>query len=228
MFINYAVPDQARPKARREKTKAAVVKDSDPDSESGSATQSRRQRKWAPRVRTGCVSCRQRRIKCDEKKPACDNCTSKGRKCEGYEAWLVTWQPAQAAAAAAVPTPQPSPIKTPFPNIPEAQERQLFYLFRRHFVVDVSAVFPSDFWRRGALLACQEYPAAWHAALAIGAMYRSEQRSASGHGGLGSDSDDGAAAATAARLRQERDADEVAALKHCGRAMRLLAERWFS
>ncbi|KAJ6785550.1 hypothetical protein PWT90_06962 [Aphanocladium album] len=227
MLINYNDSDEGRPRANGKKTAGAVAKDSEPCSESGSATQLKRQRKWAPRARTGCVSCRygtclanpytrSRRIKCDEKKPACDNCTSKGRKCQGYEAWLVTWQPIQAsvAAAGAVTTSQPSPIKTPFPSIPSAQERQLFFLFRRHFVVDVSAVFPSDFWRRGSLMACQEYPAAWHAALAIGAVYRSEQRSV----GEGLDT------ATAALRRQERDADEVDAIKHCNKAMRLLAE----
>lgn len=155
------------------------------------------------------LSYRTRRIKCDEKKPACDNCTSKGRQCQGYEAWLVTWQPNQAAAV----IQQPSPNQSPFPAIPEPQGRQLFYLFRQNFVVDVSAVFPSDFWRRGALLACQEYPATWHAALAIGALYRSAQRSTEG-------ADD----AAIILQKEQKAADEVEALKHCSRSMRLLAE----
>ncbi|KAF7555389.1 hypothetical protein G7Z17_g2233 [Cylindrodendrum hubeiense] len=37
-----------------------------------------------PKVRTGCVVCKIRRVKCDERKPACLRCTSTGRKCEGY------------------------------------------------------------------------------------------------------------------------------------------------
>ncbi|KAJ4125746.1 hypothetical protein NW765_001520 [Fusarium oxysporum] len=45
------------------------------------------------KVKTGCLTCnarsngsrsRIRRVKCDEKKPACHRCTSTGRKCDGY------------------------------------------------------------------------------------------------------------------------------------------------
>ncbi|KAJ6441240.1 C6 transcription factor [Purpureocillium lavendulum] len=34
-----------------------------------------RQRKWHPRVFTGCVNCRRRHVKCDERTPSCSNCT---------------------------------------------------------------------------------------------------------------------------------------------------------
>ncbi|PSN61883.1 hypothetical protein BS50DRAFT_639154 [Corynespora cassiicola Philippines] len=34
------------------------------------------------RVRTGCLTCRQRHLKCDEKKPDCWNCIKSSRKCE--------------------------------------------------------------------------------------------------------------------------------------------------
>ncbi|RVX73733.1 hypothetical protein B0A52_02623 [Exophiala mesophila] len=43
------------------------------------------------KVKTGCMTCRKRRIKCDEGKPACRQCTSSLRKCEGYQppqTWL--------------------------------------------------------------------------------------------------------------------------------------------
>ncbi|KAK9240561.1 hypothetical protein V1525DRAFT_395344 [Lipomyces kononenkoae] len=36
------------------------------------------------RTRTGCLTCRKRRIKCDEAKPKCSNCTKSRRVCEGY------------------------------------------------------------------------------------------------------------------------------------------------
>ncbi|KAK9322486.1 hypothetical protein V1517DRAFT_260303 [Lipomyces orientalis] len=36
------------------------------------------------RTRTGCLTCRKRRIKCDEGKPKCANCTKSRRVCEGY------------------------------------------------------------------------------------------------------------------------------------------------
>ncbi|KAG8409794.1 hypothetical protein J3458_018876 [Metarhizium acridum] len=34
-----------------------------------------RQRKWHSRVFTGCVNCRRRHVKCDERTPSCSNCT---------------------------------------------------------------------------------------------------------------------------------------------------------
>lgn len=43
------------------------------------------------KVKTGCMTCRKRRIKCDEAKPACLQCTESLRKCEGYQppqTWL--------------------------------------------------------------------------------------------------------------------------------------------
>ncbi|KAK2012349.1 hypothetical protein LZ32DRAFT_605572 [Colletotrichum eremochloae] len=41
-------------------------------------------RKGQPKVRTGCLTCKSRKVKCDEAKPACVRCTSTGRRCEGY------------------------------------------------------------------------------------------------------------------------------------------------
>ncbi|KZL76080.1 C6 zinc finger domain protein, partial [Colletotrichum tofieldiae] len=38
-----------------------------------------------PKVRTGCVTCKRRRIKCDETKPSCQNCLKRRVTCEGYK-----------------------------------------------------------------------------------------------------------------------------------------------
>ncbi|KAK6461725.1 hypothetical protein DFJ63DRAFT_314356 [Scheffersomyces coipomensis] len=37
------------------------------------------------RTRTGCLTCRKRRIKCDERKPSCFNCERSKKVCLGYE-----------------------------------------------------------------------------------------------------------------------------------------------
>ncbi|GMM36891.1 hypothetical protein DASC09_042160 [Saccharomycopsis crataegensis] len=37
------------------------------------------------RTRTGCLTCRKRRIKCDERKPFCMNCEKSKKECMGYE-----------------------------------------------------------------------------------------------------------------------------------------------
>ncbi|KAK1963800.1 hypothetical protein LY78DRAFT_716079 [Colletotrichum sublineola] len=40
--------------------------------------------KGSRKVRTGCVTCKTRRVKCDEAKPSCNRCTAFGLKCDGY------------------------------------------------------------------------------------------------------------------------------------------------
>ncbi|KIW10897.1 hypothetical protein PV08_10196 [Exophiala spinifera] len=42
-------------------------------------------RKSMPKVRSGCLTCKSRRVKCDESKPECQRCLRAQRKCEGYK-----------------------------------------------------------------------------------------------------------------------------------------------
>ncbi|KAI0852397.1 hypothetical protein F5Y00DRAFT_273814 [Daldinia vernicosa] len=44
----------------------------------------RRCRTSKPKVKTGCNNCKQRRIKCDEQRPACTQCVRSKRDCTGY------------------------------------------------------------------------------------------------------------------------------------------------
>lgn len=44
----------------------------------------KRQRKKTPKTRSGCTTCKIRRVKCGEERPSCEKCTSTGRKCDGY------------------------------------------------------------------------------------------------------------------------------------------------
>ncbi|KAL2799381.1 hypothetical protein BJX66DRAFT_259619 [Aspergillus keveii] len=41
-------------------------------------------RSRSSRSRNGCITCRIRRVKCDEERPHCQRCQSTGRKCDGY------------------------------------------------------------------------------------------------------------------------------------------------
>lgn len=69
----------------------------------------KRTRKAHSKVRTGCLTCKIRRKKCDETKPACLRCTSTGRKCDGY-APPQTQTQAQAQIQQA---PSPAPVLAP-------------------------------------------------------------------------------------------------------------------
>ncbi|OAQ96433.1 hypothetical protein LLEC1_04043 [Akanthomyces lecanii] len=48
-----------------------------------------RQKRWAPKVRTGCQTCRARRIKCDETQPRCKKCIRRGLSCQ----YTLRWRP---------------------------------------------------------------------------------------------------------------------------------------
>lgn len=45
-----------------------------------------RRKRWTTKVRTGCVTCKNRHVKCDEAKPHCLRCIKAGKQCEGYHA----------------------------------------------------------------------------------------------------------------------------------------------
>ncbi|KAE8550509.1 hypothetical protein EYB25_006736 [Talaromyces marneffei] len=45
------------------------------------------QRRGTKHVKSGCRTCKVRRVKCDETRPACGRCTSTGRTCDGYGIW---------------------------------------------------------------------------------------------------------------------------------------------
>ncbi|RFU81972.1 c6 zinc finger domain [Trichoderma arundinaceum] len=53
---------------------------------SEAARPAKRGRRSNPKVKTGCLNCKQRRIKCDEKRPACSQCVRSKKECTGYPA----------------------------------------------------------------------------------------------------------------------------------------------
>ncbi|KAI5778302.1 hypothetical protein EDC01DRAFT_622896 [Geopyxis carbonaria] len=58
---------------------------------SNQADPKRRKRVFSNRTKTGCITCRRRKKKCDEGKPECINCKRGGFVCEGYSG-KVSWQ----------------------------------------------------------------------------------------------------------------------------------------
>ncbi|CZR56336.1 uncharacterized protein PAC_06224 [Phialocephala subalpina] len=44
-----------------------------------------RKRASAPKTRSGCLTCRKRRVKCDEQRPQCDRCIKSSFSCDGYQ-----------------------------------------------------------------------------------------------------------------------------------------------
>ncbi|KAL6910905.1 hypothetical protein GGI43DRAFT_378848 [Trichoderma evansii] len=55
-----------------------------PESNVEAAKPAKRGRRSNPKVKTGCLNCKQRRIKCDEKRPSCSQCIRSKKECVGY------------------------------------------------------------------------------------------------------------------------------------------------
>ncbi|KAG6040919.1 hypothetical protein E4U41_006640 [Claviceps citrina] len=64
-----------------------------------SATKKARLRVFAPKVRTGCVTCKKRRKKCDEEKPICRRCRDEDYVCDGYPNTVATKQQRKQSSA---------------------------------------------------------------------------------------------------------------------------------
>ncbi|OOQ91019.1 putative C6 finger domain protein [Penicillium brasilianum] len=74
------------------------------------------------RTKTGCLTCRKRRIKCDEGHPVCRNCVKSKRECLGYDP---VFRPQASAPSAIQPAPNPqapslvvNPQGPPVPSAP--------------------------------------------------------------------------------------------------------------
>ncbi|PGH35932.1 white-opaque regulator 1 [[Emmonsia] crescens] len=74
------------------------------------------------RTKTGCLTCRKRRIKCGEEKPTCNNCKKSKRDCEGYAQRVIFRNPVGPMSHLGhgpIPQnyPQPRPGADPLPFI---------------------------------------------------------------------------------------------------------------
>ncbi|KAH7311120.1 hypothetical protein BKA65DRAFT_163948 [Rhexocercosporidium sp. MPI-PUGE-AT-0058] len=131
------------------------------------------------RVRTGCVTCRRRRVKCDEAKPACGRCRAANFECGGYN-------PPRSAEDTLRPSSK-SPPEQAFSegsseivqdlawrhNNWRIEELPLYH----HFVTTTAVrLFRDDhigFWRDQVAQMSYGVDIVYEALLAIGAMHRS-------------------------------------------------------
>ena len=132
-----------------------------------------------PKVRTGCRTCKRRRIKCDQQKPHCNRCVKAKVECEGYGIFI----PFHSS------TCLQSQHKLPIP--PTASHGFIFYrglnslsqltefesasydFARQCTVADLSTLQCVHFWTNSVLAGCHSDPAILHAILALGAAHRS-------------------------------------------------------
>ncbi|KAM3513049.1 hypothetical protein MY11210_003251 [Beauveria gryllotalpidicola] len=147
---------------RFQKPATSVINETAPDH----CRKQPQRKRFAPRTRTGCLTCRARRVKCDEARPACQRCISAWRPCQGYRL-------PPAPLSVADTRLQPTPV------VPTAAE----HVLGRYFLAEISAFatdeFNTTFWRRDVPQVARAVPAVWHAsnALAGAAWARSPRAS---------------------------------------------------
>ncbi|KAF4967168.1 hypothetical protein FSARC_5240 [Fusarium sarcochroum] len=77
----------------------------DPTAAAASQLKAKRVRTSKPKVKTGCANCKQRRIKCDEARPACTQCVRSNKTCTGYPPPSRSARPFEEIRIAPKPTP---------------------------------------------------------------------------------------------------------------------------
>ncbi|WDK19139.1 hypothetical protein CGRA01v4_10426 [Colletotrichum graminicola] len=152
----------------------------------------RRKRASKPKVRSGCLTCKIRRVKCDERKPTCSRCEKADIDCDGYIKEAMdqkkTTEQQQIVAAAQ----QASRYLLPRPNVPGKQgsvpiltarlrtnpsllhfdhkDVPYYDLFRYQLIRDLGGSCQADFWSRIVLNEMTRDPCVRESILAIGAI----------------------------------------------------------
>ncbi|KUJ07632.1 uncharacterized protein LY89DRAFT_742860 [Mollisia scopiformis] len=116
-----------------------------------------RGRRSTKRSRTGCLTCKFRKVKCDEKKPECDRCITFGIGCDGYEKPKHKFKSSTQPLLPSHPTHYkllPAPSGTL--QFESELEESYFNIFQNETASEISGTFPNAFWDRVVLQACHE------------------------------------------------------------------------
>lgn len=166
----------------------------------GAEVKMKKSRASKPKVKTGCQTCKIRRVKCDETKPNCLRCLKFGHQCDGYtprtlsknavpgtpSRTLVPKNPSAVKSQDEIPATSP-PLKESTlsrnPSLSTPPSELLFqneqeYRYFQHFCTQtsnqLSNFFTRDLWTRLMLQACESSPPIRHAVIAIGALNLSQ------------------------------------------------------
>ncbi|KAG9248013.1 hypothetical protein BJ878DRAFT_490198 [Calycina marina] len=126
-----------------------------------------------PKVKSGCYTCKARRVKCDEAKPQCNRCLNLGRKCEGYPPEVLTRTSMQPLQPRTTPTAVTMYSPSVFSIYSNEEEARYFKNFTEHSAFELSGFFDPDFWTRIVLQECHQNVPIRHAVMAMGALRKS-------------------------------------------------------
>ena len=130
-----------------------------------------RKRALKPKTRTGCITCKIRRIKCDEARPACVRCSSTGRKCDGYDYDKQVDNNSQLVVqpqTISVTLPANGPVTKLFGS---DKEHRSFDFFCHRSASHLAGFYGCDFWERLVLRAAHFDQGIRHAIVALGTIH---------------------------------------------------------
>ncbi|KAI7186520.1 hypothetical protein KC316_g12269 [Hortaea werneckii] len=118
--------------------------------------------------RNGCITCKTRRVKCDEARPACNRCTNTGRKCDGYDAEQQLLPTARAESA---------PVGRQIYGIESTKkgDRRAFDFFLSCAGKNLAGKLDLDFWYGTVLQLAQTEPFIFDSIVAISTLYEHPQ-----------------------------------------------------
>ncbi|TID16892.1 hypothetical protein E2P81_ATG09449 [Venturia nashicola] len=123
-----------------------------------------RKRSSAPKLKTGCVTCKQRHIKCDEKRPACLRCKKAGKVCGGYV------HPTKARSAPNMTEPQHSSLQSL--TLPPKESRAMsFYL--RVVAIELAGWQCTPFWNKDVVRLAANHCSVRYALVSLSNFYES-------------------------------------------------------
>ncbi|OGM51015.1 hypothetical protein ABOM_000073 [Aspergillus bombycis] len=128
-----------------------------------------RQRAGGKRSRTGCRTCRARHVKCDEAPGSCQNCTSSGRRCDGYDIYRLP--PKGRTANKGSTTEVQVHILNGFRWKMTSDERRCLSYFQNHTIPTLLGLFDSTLWEKLVFQISQSEPAVYHAVVAVSAIH---------------------------------------------------------
>ncbi|KAK0743986.1 hypothetical protein B0T18DRAFT_416332 [Schizothecium vesticola] len=140
----------------------------------------KRTRASKPKVRTGCRTCKIRRVKCDEMKPVCQQCQRGRIVCDGYDVeatpsakstdaneWMA---PSSRRGTRPLLVSFPGPGFAPSSRRFSPQEVPYIDFFRHALTIDLAGYSCTDFWSRIVLCEAMTSDCVRHAVLAIAAL----------------------------------------------------------
>jgi hypothetical protein len=138
--------------------------------ENGTKGKRVRKRACKPKVRSGCITCKARRVKCDEAKPECQRCLIFGIKCDGYSVLDRTPEISKAVLASSSQAPLDVRHVSEGAFFETEREYHYFRKFQEEIASGLFGAPDTSLWNHVMLQACHDEPFVRSAIVAISAL----------------------------------------------------------